>query len=157
MNDMKQLIEIIKRFKRPDKIIEHSTLMDMVDSYVAKYDGSWRELALIADRLEHMGKHISDTAKAKAHIEAQMDGHDGKHEFMGNDITLRTLTKWEYTPTPYIQKCEQQLESIKEEMKPLKDKEKSVKKSLKSEQKKQESDGTAEVLSQTQTISLKRK
>ena len=154
---MKQLLKIAEKIKRPNAIIEHSTLVDMVESYVETYDGSWRELALIADRLENMGKTILDTAKSKAHIEAQLEGVDEKHEFMGNEITPRTLTKWEYVETPYIQKCEQQLEQISEQLKPLKDKEKSVKKSLKSEQKKQESDGTAQVVSQTQTIAIKRK
>lgn len=156
---MKQIIELVKRIKGSGRsnIIQHSELMDMAESLVKGYDGSWRELALIGDRIENLGKKILDESKANAHVEAQLDGQEGKHEFMGNQISLRTYQTYEYQPTPYISKLEEDLDQISQKIKPLKDQEKAVKSSIKSAHKQQEADGTAELVETKNSIAISRK
>lgn len=156
---MKQINNLVKKIKGSGRtdIIEHSKLMEMVGQVVDNYDGSWRELALIADRLESIGKTIANEAKPNAHVEALLDGEDGKHEFMGNHISLRTYKTYEYDESdPYISKLQTDLDDVAEYIKPLKDKEKAIKKSIKSAKDQQVVEGKAELIEEKKSIAISR-
>lgn len=155
MDSIKQIEQLVKRITGRERILTHKEIVEMTESLVEGYDGSWRELALIADRLENIGKTINSTAKQNAYFEAQLEGEDGKHEFMGNDISLRTYKSYQYDESdPYLQKCEKDLEQVAEQLKPLKDREKSIKKSIKNTQKQQEEDGRAKLVEESGTIAI---
>lgn len=129
-----QILDLVARIATEEEYLTPSQVEEIVEQ--EQPTDSYREKIVVGKLLETMGKVLnSKENQENAYNEAVLYGNKGKHEFMGNSLTLKTNNVYDYPDDQYINKCEVEAQEKQQEIQPILDEIKGLEQSKKQRQK----------------------
>lgn len=157
MKIVDKLLDHIAKLEHADKLEQPKDTIQRTQKFLEDYNGSLLDLYVVADALETIGSELKE-CKEQAYSEATLQYGESKFEHRGVSITPReSYHRYDYPEDSYIEKVEQELDTVKEQLKPLKKEEKALKNSIKDRQKKLVEEGKAEFKGSTKILAINRK